>query len=274
MFCEKPPVLCEQDVNHHRATDGWDHRSRPPRAALRRFRPSGYQRLKTWLDLVLSPLLLLLTGPLILLAAAAIKLTSRGPAFYKQTRLGRNGQPYTIYKIRTMRHDCEHGTGPRWATKKDPRTVWLGRFLRCTHLDELPQLLNVLRGEMSLIGPRPERPEFVAQLERAIPRYRDRLLVRPGLTGLSQVQLPADTDLSSVRRKVAHDVYYVQRLSLVLDLKILLSTVCYLMGIPFAVPRQLFRLPGGEAVERVFPDRIESAASLPNGQPSYAARGV
>jgi lipopolysaccharide/colanic/teichoic acid biosynthesis glycosyltransferase len=267
MFCEKPSSLCENDNSHQGRTAAWDHMSRPPHP-LRLPRQNGYQRLKDVLDFALVPLLLLVAGPVILLAAAAIKLTSRGPAFYKQTRLGRNGRPYTMYKIRTMRHNCEHLTGPRWATKSDPRTVWVGRFLRWAHLDELPQLLNVLRGEMSLIGPRPERPEFVAHLERAVPGYRDRLLVRPGLTGLSQVQLPADTDLGSVRRKVAHDIYYVQRLSLLLDLKILLSTVCYLTGIPFAVPRHVFGLPSVEAIDRVCPVRTEPVEPEPTLQAS------
>ena len=105
-------------------------------------------------------------------------------------RLGKNGRPFRLHKIRTMRHDCEKATGPRWAVPGDPRITPLGRFLRQTHLDELPQLWNVLRGEMSLVGPRPERPEFVPDLEQAIPHYRDRLLVRPGVTGLAQVQLP------------------------------------------------------------------------------------
>jgi lipopolysaccharide/colanic/teichoic acid biosynthesis glycosyltransferase len=141
-------------------------------------------------------------------------------------------------------------TGARWAARHDPRVTTVGRFLRKSKIDELPQLWNVLRGEMSLVGPRPERPEFVPQLERAIPRYRDRLLVRPGLTGLAQVQLPADTDLASVRRKLAYDLYYVRHKSLRLDVQILLATGLYVLGVPFAVSRTLFRVPSGHLVEK------------------------
>ena len=111
-----------------------------------------------------------------------------------------------------MYHDCERLTGARWSTPGDNRVTWIGKILRATHIDELPQLFNILRGEMSLVGPRPERPEIVVGLELAIPCYRDRLQVRPGVTGLAQVQLPPDTDLESVRRKVAYDLYYIERL--------------------------------------------------------------
>src|SRR5438552_3957175 len=173
---------------------------------------------KVAMDWTLSLALLILAAPLVLLAALAVKLTSRGPIFYSQTRLGRGGQPYTIYKIRTMLHNCESKSGACWSTAGDPRITLVGRFLRRTHVDELPQLWNVLRGEMSLVGPRPERPEFVTTLEVVIPHYRARLAVRPGITGLGQVQLPADTDLTSVRRKLAYDLYYVRQLSLWLDL--------------------------------------------------------
>src|SRR5205823_10851019 len=158
---------------------------------------------------------------------------SRGPVFYSQTRLGRGGRPFRIYKIRTMVHNCERQSGARWCTSGDPRITPVGRFLRATHLDELPQLWNVLRGDMSLIGPRPERPEIIAALERAIPRYHDRLLVRPGLSGLAQVQLPADTDLHSVRRKLAYDLYYVEQLGAWLDLRLALATALYLLRVPF-----------------------------------------
>src|SRR5262249_21310411 len=160
------------------------------------------------------------TAPLILLAALLVKLTSTGPVFYTQTRVGRKGRLFTIYKIRTMIHNCESLTGPRWSIPGDPRITWIGRVLRLSHLDELPQLLNVLRGEISLIGPRRERPEFVPKLDKALPNYRGRLAVRPGVTGLAQVNLPADTDLNSVRRKLACDLYYIQKLSFWLDVRI------------------------------------------------------
>jgi lipopolysaccharide/colanic/teichoic acid biosynthesis glycosyltransferase len=227
-----------------------------------------YAALKVVGDRVLAFALLAVSAPLILLAALAVKLTSRGPVFYSQTRLGRGGRPFAIYKIRTMRHNCERLTGARWATSRDPRITLVGRFLRATHVDELPQLWNVLRGDMSLVGPRPERPEFVPALEEAIPRYRQRLQVRPGLTGLAQVQLPPDTDLDSVRRKLACDLYYVERMSFWLDLRILLSTPFHVLGIPFAVPRLLFRVPSGEVVEQAYERGVDRPELVPQLQPA------
>jgi lipopolysaccharide/colanic/teichoic acid biosynthesis glycosyltransferase len=206
--------------------------------------------LKAASDFALALILLLLATPVLLVVALLVKLTSRGPVLYRQTRLGLQGRSYTLYKIRTMIDKCENATGPQWATPCDPRTTWVGRVLRRTHIDELPQLWNVLRGDMSLVGPRPERPEFVAFLEPAIPCYRQRLAVRPGLSGLAQIQLPADIDLDSVRRKLAYDLYYVHRLSFWLDVLLMLNTACYLVGIPFAWSRRLFRVPCGEPVER------------------------
>src|SRR3954471_12705663 len=148
-----------------------------------------YPACKRAVEFTAALALLALTAPLLLLAALLIKLTSRGPAFYTQTRVGLGGRPFTIYKLRTMIHKAESLTGPRWSLPGDPRVTRFGQFLRLTHLDELPQLWNVLRGDMSLIGPRPERPEFVPELEQALPGYRKRLAVRPGVTGLAQVQL-------------------------------------------------------------------------------------
>src|SRR5262249_31123587 len=198
--------------------------------------PSGnaswYAGVKPVVDFLLALTLLVLTAPLILLAALAIKLTSRGPVFYTQTRLGRYGNPYKIYKLRTMTHNCEQQSGAQWSTVGDPRVTRVGRFLRRTHIDELPQLWNVLRGDMSLIGPRPERPEFVPSLEKELPRYRERLQVRPGVTGLAQVQLPPDTDLNSVRRKLAYDIYYAERANLWLDVRLFLATALHVAGVP------------------------------------------
>jgi lipopolysaccharide/colanic/teichoic acid biosynthesis glycosyltransferase len=178
--------------------------------------------------LALAPVVL----PILLVTAVLVKLTSRGPVFYSQVRLGRNGRPFLIYKVRTMYHDCEGTSGARWSQPGDPRVTPLGRILRATHLDELPQLWNILRGDMSLVGPRPERPEFVPTLERAIPNYRGRLLVRPGVTGLAQVQLPPDSDIAGVRRKVAHDLYYIRHFSCWLDFRILVCTVFHVFGVP------------------------------------------
>jgi lipopolysaccharide/colanic/teichoic acid biosynthesis glycosyltransferase len=215
------------------------------------FRRGWYAPLRRAAECALALVLLLLTAPLIGLASLLVKLTSRGPAFYTQTRVGRHGRIFTIYKLRTMIHNCESLTGPRWAIPGDPRVTWLGHLLRVSHLDELPQLVNVLRGDMSLIGPRPERPEFVQELERAVPYYRERLRVRPGVTGLAQVQLPADSDLDSVRRKLQYDLYYIRKSNFWLDLRILLCTACYVLGVPFRVSGKLFRIPSGEEIERV-----------------------
>lgn len=209
------------------------------------FPTNGYYRWKARVDFVLALFLLILSAPVILVAAALVKLTSCGPAFYSQTRLGLNGVPYRILKLRTMVHNCEKLSGPRWATVNDPRITAVGRFLRRTHFDELPQLWNVLRGDMSLVGPRPERPEFVPALDHAIPHYRQRLSVRPGVTGLAQIQLPADSDLDSVRRKLTCDLYYIQQASFALDFKVLMSTAFHVLGVPFSVAKALFRVPSG-----------------------------
>jgi lipopolysaccharide/colanic/teichoic acid biosynthesis glycosyltransferase len=204
------------------------------------------------LNLVTAATLLVLAAPLLVLAAVLVKLTSRGPFFYTQTRLGLLGKPFTIYKIRSMYHDCERHTGAQWSQPGDHRVMPVGRFLRRTHLDEIPQLWNVLRGDMSLIGPRPERPEFVPELERAIPRYRDRLLVLPGVTGLAQVQLPPDSSIESVRVKVAYDLYYARYRGFWLDFRILVGTLFKLLGFPWHVSRALLLIPARGAIEHAY----------------------
>jgi lipopolysaccharide/colanic/teichoic acid biosynthesis glycosyltransferase len=227
-----------------------------PAAEGRRFRSPAltgrhgwYGPVKRTMEVVAVLCLGILALPILLVTALLVKLTSRGPAFYSQTRVGRDGLPFTIYKVRTMIHNCESLTGPRWSIPGDPRITRVGQALRLTHLDELPQLWNVFRGDMSLIGPRPERPEFVRELERAIPGYRDRQLVRPGVTGLAQVQLEADTGLDSVRRKLAYDLYYIDRLGPWMDLRVLGATVLHVLGLPFGLIRKLFAIPTGEAIE-------------------------
>jgi lipopolysaccharide/colanic/teichoic acid biosynthesis glycosyltransferase len=214
--------------------------------------PSLYEPFKVMVDIVVALVLLAITLPLILAAAILVKLTSRGPVLYSQTRLGRHGKPYSIHKIRTMFYNCESLTGPKWSTPGDSRVTLVGRFLRKTHIDELPQLWNVLRGEMSLVGPRPERPEFAAGLEKVLPLYSNRLLARPGITGLAQVQLPPDIDIKSVRRKLAHDLYYVRTLSLWLDFRILLATAFGVLMVPVGLTRFLLALPGGSPVELTY----------------------
>jgi lipopolysaccharide/colanic/teichoic acid biosynthesis glycosyltransferase len=205
-------------------------------------------------DVALAALLTIPAVPLIVAAALLVKLTSRGPAFYTQTRVGEDGRLFTIWTIRSMIHNCESLTGPRWSMPGDPRITRVGAFLRASHVDELPQLLNVLRGEMSLIGPRPERPEFVPELERELPGYWQRLTVRPGVTGLAQVQLPPDSDLTSVRRKLAHDLYYIRHLSPWLDFRLLLCTAAYALGLPFGIAGKLLGIPDGADVEEAMND--------------------
>jgi lipopolysaccharide/colanic/teichoic acid biosynthesis glycosyltransferase len=175
--------------------------------------------------------LMIVGGPFILLVALLVRLSSRGPATYRQTRLGMGSRPFTIFKLRSMVHDCEALSGPVWATPNDPRITPLGYWLRKLHLDEFPQLWNVLIGEMSLVGPRPERPEIIETLDREIPNYRARLAVLPGITGLAQLHVPADTNIEITRRKQSFDLHYLQHMSWTLDLCILLDTLAGVFGI-------------------------------------------
>jgi lipopolysaccharide/colanic/teichoic acid biosynthesis glycosyltransferase len=213
-------------------------------------RQGFYAWLKRGLEWIGALVLLVALAPVMCVAAVLVKLTSRGPAFYSQTRVGQFGRPFPIYKIRTMHHQCESQSGACWSMPGDTRITPVRRFLRATHLDELPQLVNVLRGHMSLIGPRPERPEFLPVLEQAVAGYCKRLQIRPGVTGLAQVQLPADTDLDSVRRKLSYDLYYIQRQGPLLDMQVLLGTAAKVVGIPFSLSRKLFFLPTREVIEQ------------------------
>jgi lipopolysaccharide/colanic/teichoic acid biosynthesis glycosyltransferase len=165
-----------------------------------------------------------------------------------------------------MYQDSERVSGPVWSLPGDPRVTTVGRFLRWSHLDELPQLINVLRGQMSLVGPRPERPEFVEQLEHALPNYRHRLAIRPGVTGLAQVQQHSDTDLGAVRRKLNYDLYYLERMSFWLDLRVLVGTVLKCSGVSFETIGRTLRFPDG-----LIHFDAESSSS---GQEIPAASGV
>jgi lipopolysaccharide/colanic/teichoic acid biosynthesis glycosyltransferase len=202
-----------------------------------------YNSCKRFFDVTVASILLVVTAPVMMVALILVKLTSRGPVIYSQVRLGWVGRPYTIYKIRSMQHNCEAATGPRWAVKHDPRVTRVGAVLRVTHLDELPQLVNVIRGEMSLVGPRPERPAIAAELRKTILFYDERITIRPGLTGLAQVQLPPDMDVDGVRRKLALDLYYIQNRTLSLDLRLLLATAAGVLGIPFRITQFLLQIP-------------------------------
>ncbi len=166
--------------------------------------------------------LLLLVGPIL---ALLIKLDSPGPIFYRQVRLGRGGVPFELFKFRSMVADAERETGPQWAALDDPRVTRMGRFMRVTRLDELPQIINILRGDIHLIGPRPERPEFIAELEQEIPFYRARLAVKPGLTGWAQVKYRYGSTIEDALVKLEYDLYYIKNRSVMLDLSILLKTI-------------------------------------------------
>jgi exopolysaccharide biosynthesis polyprenyl glycosylphosphotransferase len=179
-------------------------------------------------DVALAFALLVATAPVVLLLALLVKLSGRGPAFYAQTRVGHYGRTFRVLKLRTMRVDAECGEA-RWAQGDDPRQTGLGRILRRTRLDELPQLLNILVGEMSFVGPRPERPEFVATLEKAIPYYAWRHAVRPGLTGWAQINYPYGSSVEDAVRKLEYDLYYIRNFSLGTDLFIVLRTLAAAM---------------------------------------------
>ena len=177
------------------------------------------------LDFAVSAVGLAVTAPLIALAAIAIKLDSPGPVFYRQKRVGKNGEPFEIVKLRTMTVDAEKEGTPRWATVGDVRVTRIGALLRRTRIDELPQLINVLKGEMSLVGPRPERPAFVDAFERQIPLYAVRHCVRPGLTGWAQINYRYGASLDDAKRKLEYDLFYVKNHNVVLDIAIMLQTV-------------------------------------------------
>ncbi len=195
------------------------------------------------LNVTLALVGLLILLPVLIVVSFLIKLTSRGPILYTQTRVGLDrrwrrtlalreyrqedlgGQVFTIYKLRTMRLDAEKVSGAVWATENDPRVTRLGRFLRKYRVDEVPQLWNILRGDMNIVGPRPERPSIVARLRTDIPEYRFRQRVRPGLTGLAQINQNYDTTLEDVRLKVNWDLRYIREQSLWLDIRIMLQTV-------------------------------------------------
>lgn len=208
------------------------------------------------LDGTLAAILFLLLLPLLIVISLAIKIESpRGPVFYRQVRVGLNrrghaakersitvaasgerrerhaeGKPFRIWKFRTMVPDAEAHTGPVWAAQDDPRVTRVGRILRRARLDELPQLVNVIRGEMRLVGPRPERPYFVEKLATGVPEYRRRLTVPPGITGLAQVERAYDEDLDDVRTKLRYDLFYIENRRALLDLKILMKTLSVVLG--------------------------------------------
>jgi sugar transferase (PEP-CTERM system associated) len=181
-----------------------------------------YQRLSNMIVAVGG---LVLSSPVMLLTALAVRLSSPGPVLYRQARVGLDGAIFTLYKFRSMRADAEAGTGAVWAQKDDPRVTPVGRFIRRVRFDELPQLYNVLKGEMSIVGPRPERPEFVKALNEQIPYYRQRHCVRPGITGWAQVNYKYGDTLEDTISKLEYDLYYIKNMSLALDNYIIFHTL-------------------------------------------------
>jgi len=190
----------------------------------------SFQKFKRYLDIALSILGLIITLPILIFVSILIKLSSKGPVIYKQNRVGKNGKIFKIYKLRTMRLDAEKQTGAVWAKKNDPRVTNVGKVLRNTHIDEIPQLLNVVKGQMSIIGPRPERPEMVRDFKNLIRDYELRLQVKPGITGFAQVRHKYDETIDDVKKKIEYDLLYIRRMCLSVDLKILANTLVVLFS--------------------------------------------
>ncbi len=183
-----------------------------------------YDPLKRAFETVAATLIMIVLLPFEILFALIVKVTSRGPAIYKQVRVGQYGRTFMLYKFRTMRIDAEKD-GAQWAAhSNDPRSTLFGKFLRASHLDELPQLWNIIRGDISFVGPRPERPEFLPQLKQQVPYYEARLLVKPGVTGWAQINYRNDQTIEDVKQKIQYDIYYLKNRSMILDIAVVLKT--------------------------------------------------
>ncbi|MCX6149373.1 MAG: sugar transferase [Ignavibacteriales bacterium] len=187
--------------------------------------PEWEKKIKRLMDITISLIILILTAPITILTFIAIKLDTKGPIFYKQNRAGMNGREFNIIKFRSMKQDAEKLSGPVWSQKNDPRITRVGRVIRTVRIDEIPQMINILKGEMSLVGPRPERPFFVEKLSEEIPLYKKRLRVRPGVTGWAQVKHKYDESIEDVKTKLRYDLFYIENMSLRMDLKIIFRTV-------------------------------------------------
>jgi lipopolysaccharide/colanic/teichoic acid biosynthesis glycosyltransferase len=180
---------------------------------------------KEVMDVVLGAVALLALLPVFAICSLIVKLSSRGPVFFVQVRAGKDGQPFRMYKFRTMFLNAESATGAVWASKDDPRIIPMCRWMRRSHMDEIPQIINVIKGEMSLVGPRPERAEIITQLEKHYPEVRRRLSVRPGITGLAQVRNGYDTSVDAFRHKLLADLEYIENQNWFTELRILAATV-------------------------------------------------
>ena len=184
-----------------------------------------FELAKEVVDIVLGSIALVIVLPVLGICAMLIKISDGGPVMFTQIRVGKGGRSFRMYKLRSMFLHAESGTGAVWAQNKDPRVMPLCRWMRRSHVDELPQLLNVIKGDMSLVGPRPERPEILTQLEEQYPNVRQRLAVRPGITGLAQVRRGYDTTMEAFRDKLKADLEYIERRRWSLDLRIMLATL-------------------------------------------------
>mgnify|MGYP001618556480 CR=1 FL=1 len=240
-YFENPNVTSEQLNNSHYITEPANsapiqQKSHAPEASTLLFLLTGvggmavrfarkrFEEFKRASDIILSIAGLTISSPLLIFAAILIKLNSKGPIIYKQDRVGQNGQIFRIYKLRTMRINAEKGTGAVWAKENDPRITPIGRVLRKAHIDEIPQLFNVIKGEMSIVGPRPERPELVRDLKTLIRDYEKRLQIKPGITGFAQVWHKYDETIEDVKKKIKYDLLYIKKMCLLVDLRILANT--------------------------------------------------
>lgn len=190
--------------------------------------PYAEQLFKRFLDVFISLFVLIFFLPLWLLIALLIKISSKGPVFYTQERVGKNGKLFTLYKFRSMIENAEE-YGPEWAGERDPRITWIGRVIRKLYIDEIPQMINILKNEMSLVGPRPERLHFVEKLKKEFPYYFKRLSIKPGITGWAQIKHKYDSSLDDVRLKLQYDFYYIENMSLKLDFKIMINTLIVIL---------------------------------------------
>ena len=188
-------------------------------------RSTAFIMVRRVLSVVISLIGLLCALPLFPLIMLAIRLDSKGPVFYSQTRVGKAGRTFKVVKFRTMRQDAEAANGPQWADNNDPRVTRIGKFLRFSRIDEIPQLWCVLKGDMAFVGPRPERPEFIEQLSQAVPYYGVRHMVRPGITGWAQVKYKYGSTVEDAREKLQYDLYYIKNASIGLDLLIMFQTI-------------------------------------------------
>ena len=187
--------------------------------------PEWEKRLKRFIDVLVSFIILTISLPVIVVSAIAIKFDSKGPVFFTQKRCGMNAEIFKMIKFRSMFQDAEKKTGPVWSSKDDPRITRVGKIIRKLRIDEIPQFLNVLKGEMSIVGPRPERPFFVEKLSEEIPYYKRRLKVRPGITGWAQVKHKYDENIEDVKVKLRYDLFYIENMSLRMDFKIIFRTI-------------------------------------------------